>query len=343
MRTPLALIAERFHASPALVRRTALATIWINVLVAVTGGAVRLTESGLGCSTWPQCVPGSLTPTPEMGIHGVIEFGNRLLTYVVCAAIGAAIIAARSARPWRRDLTRLGWAQFWLVMGNAVVGGMVVLTGLNPYIVGSHFLLSIGLIAVATVMWQRSREEPAPARPVVPTAVRQLALTLVGAVGALVVVGVLVTGTGPHAGDAREVERIPLNWDQVTQLHVDLVYLSLGLTVALYFALRAVDAPRAARARVRDLLVVMLAQGVVGYVQYFTHLPEIVVGTHILGACLVWAAAVRVPLALRERVPAPGASPADPAAPAGRGEAEEPAEGAGEAVPADRPAEAVAS
>src|SRR5213595_1371371 len=137
------------------VRRWGWASVIVNIGIVVTGGVVRLTGSGLGCPTWPECTEGSLTTTSAMGVHGAIEFGNRMLTYVLCAAVGWAIIAARSEKPWRRSLTRLGWAQFWLVMGNAILGGIVVLVGLNPYTVAAHFLLSTALITVASFMWQR--------------------------------------------------------------------------------------------------------------------------------------------------------------------------------------------
>ncbi|GGO81407.1 COX15/CtaA family protein [Wenjunlia tyrosinilytica] len=306
---PFAAIARRRQPSAAFVERAALATVVMSVVIVVTGGAVRLTESGLGCPTWPTCTAESLTPTGQMGIHGAIEFGNRMLTYVLCAAVGLAIVAARARSPWRRDLTRLGWAQFWIVMSNAVVGGVTVLTGLNPYIVGSHFLISSALITVAVLMWKRAGEGSGPARPLVAKPVGQLTWGLVAATGALIVVGTVVTGAGPHAGDAKKVHRIPLDWERVTQLHVDLVFLVLGVSLALLFVLRATGAPAAARARCRDLLVVLLAQGVVGFVQYFTHLPELVVGAHMLGSGLVWIAVLRLALALRERpVEEPGAA-----------------------------------
>nr|WP_202446967.1 COX15/CtaA family protein [Streptomyces sp. SID5468] len=288
-----------------MVERAALATVVMAVIIVVTGGVVRLTQSGLGCSTWPTCTPESLTPTPAMGINGAIEFTNRMLTYVLCAIVGLAIVAARSRDPWRRELTRLGWAQFWIVMGNAVLGGIVVLTGLNPYVVGSHFLLSSALLTVSVVMWQRTREGDGPVRELTARPVRQLSWVLAAASGALIVVGTVVTGAGPHAGDARHVHRIPVNWREITQLHVDLVYIVVGLTVALWFVLRAVSAPAPARRRVVELFAVLMAQGVIGYVQYFTGLPSVVVGVHMLGSALVWIAVLRVPLALRERPEAP--------------------------------------
>ncbi|MEV4443657.1 COX15/CtaA family protein, partial [Streptomyces sp. NPDC049577] len=312
---PLQAVADRWQPSARFVERAAFACVVMAVIIVVTGGAVRLTQSGLGCPTWPTCTEESLTPTGAMGINGVIEFGNRMLTYVLCAVVGLAIIAARARTPRRRSLTRLGWAQFWVVMGNAVVGGITVLTGLNPYIVSAHFLLSTALLTVAVVMWLRCREGDDAPRDVVARPVRQLSALLVAASGLLIVIGTIVTGAGPHAGDAsKDVHRIPLDWHEITQLHVDFVYIVVGLTVALWFTLRAVKAPAVPRRTVVELLAVLLLQGVIGYVQYFAHLPELVVGTHMFGSCLVWIAVLRVFLSLRERgeaatLPAPSADP----------------------------------
>ncbi|MFE6779600.1 heme A synthase [Streptomyces sp. NPDC057702] len=317
---PLELIARRWTPSARVVRVAAMITVVMAVVIVVTGGAVRLTQSGLGCETWPKCTDDSLTPTADMGIYGVIEFSNRLLTYVLCAVVGFFIIVARAAKPTRRPLTRLGWTQFWIVMGNAVVGGITVLTGLNPYIVSAHFLISTALLTVAMVSWQRTREGDSAPRLLVAPAVRQLSWLLVAATAALIVIGTVVTGSGPHAGDARRVHRIPLDWQEITQLHVDFVYIVFGLTVALWFTLRAVRAPAAASRRVVELFAVLLSQGLIGYVQYFTHLPEFVVGMHMLGSCLVWIAVLRVFLALRERGPV-AAVPA----PSGEHEALQPA------------------
>jgi cytochrome c oxidase assembly protein subunit 15 len=236
-----------------------------------------------------------------MGIHGYIEFGNRMLTYVLSAAVGWAIIAARSAKPYRRGLTRLGWAQFWVVMGNGVLGGIVVLVGLNPYTVAAHFLLTTALIAVATVMWQRTREGDSEPRPLVGKSVQQLVWALVAVTALLIAVGTVVTGAGPHAGDSSEVERIPLDWENITRLHAVLAWIVVTLAFALWFVLRAVDAPKVPRHRTRDLFLVLLAQGLVGYIQYFTDLPEVLVGAHMLGSCLVWIATLRVLLSLQER------------------------------------------
>lgn len=319
-RNPLLFIAGRWTPSARTVRRGAMSAVVMAVAIVVTGGAVRLTGSGLGCPTWPKCTDESLTATSAMGFHGAIEFGNRMLTYVLCAAVGWAIIAARSAKPWRRSLTRLGWAQFWVVMGNAVLGGIVVLVGLNPYTVAAHFLLSTALLTVAVVMWQRTREGDEAPRPLVGKAVAQLTWLLVVAAGLLIAVGTVVTGAGRHAGDSSDVHRIPIDWKTVAQLHADLAWVVVALTVALWFVLKAVDAPAGPLHRTRDLFLILMGQGVIGYVQYFTDTPEILVGLHMFGSCLVWTGVLRVLLSLRERpveavrAPAPAAGRPEPAA-----------------------------
>ncbi|WP_342775427.1 COX15/CtaA family protein [Streptomyces tateyamensis] len=301
MRTPFSLLAERWHPSAAQVRAAALTALVMSVVIVVTGGAVRLTGSGLGCSTWPTCTAQSLTPTPAMGVHGIIEFTNRMLTYVLCAAVGWAILAARCARPWRSGLTRLGWAQFWVVMSNAVLGGITVLAGLNPYVVAAHMLAALALVWVAVLTWERSSEGDGPARALVAEPLRRLSQVLVAVTGALVVAGTLVTGAGHHPGDSSDVPRVPVDYDRLAQVHADLAFVTVGLALAVIFALAAVKAPPAARARARELFLVLLLQGVIGYVQYFTEVPELLVGLHMLGATLTWIAALRIPLALRVR------------------------------------------
>ncbi|MGW7820729.1 COX15/CtaA family protein [Streptomyces puniciscabiei] len=301
VRNPLAFIAERWTPSPRTVQRAALAALVMSVVIVVTGGAVRLTGSGLGCPTWPECTDGSLTPTTALSYHSAIEFGNRMLTYVLCAAVGWAIVAARAEKPYRRSLTRLGWAQFWLVMSNAILGGVVVLVGLNPYTVAAHFLLATALTTVAAVMWQRTREGDGAPRPLVGKAVQQLVWFLVAASLLLIAAGTVVTGAGPHAGDSSDVKRIPVDWETVAKLHAVLAWIVVTLTFALWFVLKAVDAPKGPLARTRDLFLILLGQGVIGYVQYFTHLPELLVGLHMFGSCLVWIGVLRILLALRER------------------------------------------
>lgn len=300
-RNPVAYVARRWTPTQRTLRRATLTALVMSVVIVVTGGAVRLTGSGLGCDTWPKCTDDSLIATSEMGMHGAIEFGNRMLTYVLCAAVGWAIVAARSAKPRRRGLSRLAWAQFFIVFGNALLGGVTVLTGLNPYSVAGHFLLATSLITVTVITWQRAREGDEAPRPLVGPRLRQLAAALTVAAAALVVAGTVVTGAGPHAGDSRDVPRIGVDWETVTRVHAALAWLVVVLTVALWLALRSVDAPAGPRARVRDLTVVLASQVVVGYAQYFLDMPEVLVGLHLLGSTLVWIAVLRVLLSLRER------------------------------------------
>jgi len=294
-------VASRYQADDATVRRAALWSVIASVIIVVAGGAVRLTSSGLGCPTWPQCGDGSLTPTPAMGIHGVIEFSNRMLIYLLCAAVGWLIITASVQRRRRPELVRLAWAQFGLVVAEAVLGGLSVLTKLNPFMVAAHFLLAMVFIVVTIRTWERSREGDADPRPLVPTAVRSLGWALIGSTAVLLVIGTAVTGTGPHSGDTGVAARMPFDWDRVAQLHADLVWLICGLTVALLFTLKAVGGPRAAFRRTAELGVLLVLQAVIGYWQYFTGLPAWLVGIHVAGACLVWIATLRIPFALRER------------------------------------------
>ncbi|PGH50941.1 heme A synthase [Streptomyces sp. Ru87] len=300
VRNPLAFLAARWTPSQATVRRAAFAALLMSVVIVVTGGAVRLTGSGLGCETWPKCSSDSLIATREMGLHGAIEFGNRMLTYVLSAAVGWAILAARSAKPWRHDLTRLGWAQFWAVMANGIVGGITVLTELNPYTVAGHFLAATALLTITAITWHRSREGNGAPRVLVGPRVRQLAWVMAVVAGLLIVAGTVVTGAGPHAGDSSEVPRMGVDWETVTRLHALLAWAVVLLTAALWLVLRVLDAPARPRRMTGALMLVLLAQGGIGYVQYLTELPEVLVGLHMLGSCLVWVGVVRVLLSLRE-------------------------------------------
>lgn len=298
---PLAHIASRWTPSPRIVQRAALTALVMSVAIVVTGGAVRLTGSGLGCDTWPKCTDDSLIVTQAQGFHGAIEFGNRMLTYVLSAAVGWGIVAFRSAKPWRHSLTQLGWVQFAIVMANAVLGGITVRTGLNPYSVAGHFLLATALIAVTTATWQRTREGDGAPRPRVPGPVRKLSWALLATTLVLIAAGTVVTGAGPHAGDSSEIERMPFDWDTTVHVHAAAAWLVCVLGIAMWLVLRVVDAPADTRARARDLLIVLLAQGAIGYVQYATQVPEVLVAAHMLGSCLVWIAVVRLALSLRER------------------------------------------
>ncbi|CAM5569721.1 cytochrome b561 [Streptomyces tanashiensis] len=301
MQTPLASIAQRWTPSPRTLRRAALSAVVMSVLIIVTGGAVRLTGSGLGCDTWPKCTDDSLIVTPEQGYRGAIEFGNRMLTYVLSAAVGWAIIAARSTKPWRRGLTRLGWAQFWIVMSNAVIGGITVWMGLNPWTVAGHFIAANSLLTVAVITWHRTGEGDTAPRPRVPRPVRKLSWAITIASALLIVLGTTVTGAGKHAGDSSDVPRMPWDWTDAAHIHAIAAWVVCALALAMWLVLRVVDAPDDTRARARDLLIVLLAQGAIGYVQYFTGVPELLVAAHMLGSSLMWIAVLRLALSLRER------------------------------------------
>jgi cytochrome c oxidase assembly protein subunit 15 len=296
-----------------LLRRLALASLVANVGIVVTGGAVRLTGSGLGCPTWPRCTDRSYTTTSAMGVHGTIEFGNRMLTFVVGALAVACLVTALLERPRRRPLVL--WSALVLagIPLQGVVGGITVLTDLNPWVVGCHFLASMAVLAAAYQLWVRASDRPAS--PGLPGALTALVRVTVAVAAAVLAVGTVVTGSGPHAGDAH-ARRTGLDPQEISQLHADLVFLLIGLSVALWFALRAVNAPRPARRAAGRLLAAELAQGVVGFVQYFTHLPAFVVGLHMLGACLVWLAALATLESARVVAGAtPAAAPRPPRAP----------------------------
>ena len=285
--------------SPSTVRRLALASVVANSAIVVTGGAVRLTASGLGCPTWPRCTATSYTPTAEYAVHGVIEFGNRLLTFVLTAVVAACLVAVWRQRPVRPGMRALATAVFLGIPAQALLGGVTVLTGLNPWTVMAHFLLSMVLIALAVVLHQRAREGDLPARPLVAAPLRHLSTGLLVLVAATLAVGTVVTGSGPHSGDP-DAGRTGLDPAAVSQLHADLVFLLVGVTVAFWVALKAAGAPSRAMG---VLLAVELAQGVVGFVQYWTDLPVLLVGLHLVGACLVLVTAVQAVLALRDRGP----------------------------------------
>ncbi|MDQ3464145.1 MAG: COX15/CtaA family protein [Actinomycetota bacterium] len=284
------------------VRRLALASVVANVGIIVTGGAVRLTASGLGCPTVPYCTEDSFVPTRELGAHGVIEFGNRTLTGVIGLVAVATVVAVWRDRPRRRDLVGPAVALLVGIPAQALLGAVTVLTGLNPWTVMGHFLLSMILIAAAVVLWVRSTESPGPTAAVVPRPLRLLTRGLLAVLAVVLLLGTVVTGTGPHAGDP-ESPRMGFDLAVVSQLHADAVLLLIGLTVALWAGLLAVRAPERVRRAAVALIVVELAQGLIGFVQYFTDLPVLLVGFHLLGAALVTVFAVRLYLTMRSRLP----------------------------------------
>ena len=285
-------------------RRLALTTLVLNVVLVITGGAVRLTDSGLGCPTWPKCTAASYHNTSEFGIHGYIEFGNRLLTFVLVAAVVLTFLAALVSTSQRRSLIWLSVLSGATIPAQAVVGGVTVLTQLNPYTVAAHFLFTVLIIAIAYWLWRRCREGDEPAELLVARPLRALAILLTALTTVVLAIGTLVTGSGPHSGD-HGAARTGLDPEMLAQLHADAVMLLIGASVAAWFAFRAVDAPHRVRRAVTVLLAVELSQGVVGFVQYFTHLPILLVGLHMAGAAAVWLAVLAVLFATRSRGPVP--------------------------------------
>jgi cytochrome c oxidase assembly protein subunit 15 len=276
----------------------AWASIVSNCVLVVTGGVVRLTGSGLGCPTWPRCTDESFTPHGAYTVHSAIEFGNRMLTYVLVAVAVATFVAAWQSG--RRDLRRLALVMALGIPAQAVIGGITVLTDLNPWIVSLHLLCSLAIIGVGVLFLHRI-DHPAPAVP--PRgAVVGLAWATFASAWAVLYVGTVVTGSGPHAGDA-DSARNGLSPLQMSQLHADLVFLFVGLTLGLLFVTFAVSAPAATRRAVVVLLVVEVAQGAIGFVQYFTDLPIVLVGFHMLGAALVSATVTWALIQVREPAP----------------------------------------
>jgi cytochrome c oxidase assembly protein subunit 15 len=252
-----------------VVRRWGWASVVANIGIVVTGGLVRLTGSGLGCPTWPQCTDQSYVPHAALGYHGAIEFGNRMLGFVVAVIAIGTWLAVMRYRPVRRDLRRLATAAALGVPLQAVIGGISVLTGLNPWIVSAHFLVSPIIITLAVSMMRRSRTSPYPHTPPV---VRALATASVVAVWLTVALGTLVTGAGPHSGDP-DTGRNGFNEEVIAQLHADVVFALLGITIALVIATRVAATSRTLRKLAAWLLAAELLQGVVGFTQYFTGLP----------------------------------------------------------------------
>ena len=275
------------------------ATLVGNIVIVVTGGAVRLTGSGLGCPTWPRCTEENFTPHGALDLHSAIEFGNRLLTFVLVAIAVLTFLAA--LRLGRRELTRLSVVLALGIPFQAVIGGITVLVDLNPWVVALHLMLSMVLVALAARFLQVLDRPVPPARgPVVGLAWVVLAVAFV-----VLYLGTIVTGSGPHAGDA-DVPRNGLDPVQVSQLHADSVFLYVGLVIGLLAALLAVGADRPAVRATVLLLGLQLAQGAIGFVQYFTGLPEVLVGVHLLGAGVLAASTTWVLLRVRHPEPLTG-------------------------------------
>jgi cytochrome c oxidase assembly protein subunit 15 len=279
----------------------AVANLVANIGIVITGGAVRLTGSGLGCPTWPRCTDDSYVAHGELGIHGAIEFGNRLLTFVLVVLALAlwVVMLVGLIRSWRGERE---WRPFLLattvalgIPAQAIIGGITVHTDLNPWIVSLHLLVSMAIIGVCVVLLDELRGPDRDGAPRLAT----LAWAVFAVTWVVLYLGTVVTGSGPHSGDL-DSRRTGLDPQVMSHVHAAAVYLLLALTLGLAVAARRVGTPTLARA-VLLLLVLEVAQGVVGFVQYFTDLPEILVGLHMLGAALVSASVTWVVLAARPR------------------------------------------
>ncbi|MSW74296.1 MAG: hypothetical protein F2814_03155 [Actinobacteria bacterium] len=264
--------------------------LFLQAGLVLTGGIVRVTGSGLGCPTWPECTDGSIAPTAnqvEGTLHSWIEFGNRLLTFVlVVVAIKSLLLVLITHR---KDLRLLALGQIAGILGQGILGGITVLTHLNPIPVAGHYLLSTILIAAASSLHQRSK---VPTLRVTPTDKTSLVLSrahLFVAV-AVLVIGTIVTGSGPHAGDV-QARRFPFLFDNVAWLHADLVIALFGITLALYVHS---ETNVYSKKRLRIFITFALLQGLIGYTQYFLNVPEVLVALHLLGSTLVWIATWRV-------------------------------------------------
>jgi cytochrome c oxidase assembly protein subunit 15 len=271
--------------------------LFAQAAIVVTGGAVRLTGSGLGCPTWPECTPGSYTPKPyqvEEQVKVWIEFGNRLLTFVlVLAAIIVLVSVLASGKKYLRGLA-LG--QVLGILGQGILGGITVLTGLHPATVAAHFLLSIVLIAGATSLRAQrfaslEKQEAAPM-------VKKIATAHIAVSFLVLFLGTLVTGSGPHAGDAT-APRFSFDLRTMAWLHADAVIALFGITFGL-FVVQGVSAHT--KKRLKIFVAIALSQGLIGYVQWYSDLPELMVGLHLVGSTLVWIAAWRVWLSVTKRM-----------------------------------------
>ncbi len=297
--------------SPTTYRRIASVALWSLVVIVVTGAGVRLTGSGLGCSSWPGCEPGQFVPHGESSWNPWIEFANRMITGIVSVAVALAVLGSLRRVGRRRDLTLLSWGLVGGVLAQILLGALVVKVHVHPIAVQGHFLVSAVLVANAVVLHHRAarpdgpdgRAEPAPA--LAGPAVLRLSRAAVAMAAVVMLAGTIVTGTGPHAGD-EDAERLEwLSVRGVAMIHSALTWVFLALLIALVLRMRRELVGQVGMERASALLTVVVLQGGLGYLQYATGVPELLVGLHVLGSMLVWAAALRLHLTLAEPRPAP--------------------------------------
>jgi cytochrome c oxidase assembly protein subunit 15 len=290
-----------------LQRLIAAAVILTQGGIAVTGAVVRVTASGLGCPTWPQCFPGSFTPVPVAEVpvvHQMVEFGNRMITFLVVLTATLAVLAVTRARR-RREVLIYAWLMPASTVVQAVIGGITVLTGLLWWTVAIHLLASMTMVWLAVLLYVKIGEpDDGVPTPRVPKPLRQLTLLTATVLAAQLVTGTLVTAAGPHAGDKnmdRVVPRLGVEITTLVHLHSSLLIGYLSLLVALGFALLAVRAPRPVLVRLGVLLILVCAQGLVGTVQFFTGVPAALVAIHVAGAAVCTAATAALWASMRER------------------------------------------
>lgn len=285
-------LARRLGA-PRVVHGLAVTSLVLQVVLVATGGAVRVTGSGLGCPSWPRCTPGSLTNTAAQGLHGWIEFGNRTL-FGVMETVAVLLVVAVFLASRDRVLLRLALVQVLVVPLQALIGGLLVLSGLNPYVLVLHFAVSFPLIYAAAALLHRLRGAPARGDLLL----RRLSNGVAAATVLVLVLGTLVTGTGPHAGSER-VKRLPFDPREITQLHADAAFLLIGLVLATLVVAWSTPLRPVALATAW----VVAAQGALGYWQYFTGVPALLVGLHVAGAALVFTFATWLHLSARQPAP----------------------------------------
>ncbi|NQD39546.1 COX15/CtaA family protein [Glutamicibacter halophytocola] len=296
MVTPFGWLASRISLERRSLRAASLTAMIAAILIIVGGGVVRVTGSGLGCPDWPACTDGSLAPTAQMGIHATIEFANRLLTTVLCAAVGWVIIAARLQREPVPAITRWAWVQFWLVVLNAVIGGVTVWVKLNPFMVAGHFLAATLLLTAAAITWDKTQNLIAGEHPASTGKLKALGTIMLAANAVLVIAGTAVTGSGPHAGDSADVPRMGFDWLGITVFHALVAVLALATVVVMWRTANQQQIASVSR-KAKMYVLVFAGQGLIGIVQALTHLPELLVVCHLVGSALVWIGAVRLLLA----------------------------------------------
>lgn len=283
--------------SPDAYRKVTLVATAALGFIMVTGGAVRLTGSGLGCPDWPNCERGRLVATFQF--QPMVEFVNRCVTGLVSIAIILAVLGSLRRVPRRRDLVWLSLALVGGVIAQIVLGKFTVKYDLDPKFVMAHFLLSIVMLAVAVVLhWRAGQPDDVPSRPLVAPEIRVLGWLTVATTALVVFLGTIVTGAGPHGGDEK-ARRLDVPLHRAAQIHGVTVMLLLALVVTMVVLATRGGAPTAVRRRGTVLLAVLVAQGAVGYTQYFTGVPVLLVGIHIAGAVSVWSAVLWFHLGLR--------------------------------------------